>query len=173
MLYHAGTLNDHFPAKSGQPHRQTRELAIYLLTPGFSTAYHSHILGLSANTIRKRLAWSRNLAAVDLSIGECVATNISSITAEDGLKMARRRGSSHLTWWSRMAIAEFADSASSMSELARLFRCSRRTVQLVLSGSCLSYDLFTGFRRPSSTQLSPPGKWTRNNAKAVCGPWQS
>lgn len=160
MLHHAGTLDDGHIPKRGKHHRRTRELAIYLLTSGFSTAYHSHTLGVSANTVRKHLTWSRDLADGDPSIEDDVAANIASITAEDGLMMAQRRGSTHLTWWSRMAIAEFAGRLASKRELATEFRCSHRTVQLVLSKGCLNYDLFTGARSPSAIQSCPPGKWT-------------
>jgi hypothetical protein len=162
MLYHAGTLDDGHIPKRGKHHRRTRELAIYLLTPGFSTAYHSRTLGMSANTIRKHLAWSRDFEDADPSIEDDVAANIGSITAEDGLKMAQRRGAAHLTWWSRMAIAEFASRGIATGDVAAMFRCSRRTVQLVQSRACLSYDLFSGARRLSSTQLAPTGRWTSN-----------
>lgn len=162
MLHHAGTLNDHFAPKRGRRHRRTRELAIYLLTPGFSTAYHSHTLGVSANTIRKHLSWSRTSALKDPAIADDVERNLASITAEDGLRIAQIRGTTHLPWWSRLAIAEFSARLQCTSEVAALFRCSRRTVQQALTRGCHSYDMLTSARRLSSSQASPSRKWTPN-----------
>lgn len=162
MLFHAGTLDDTYDRRQGRRHRRTRDLAIYLLTPGFSTAYHGHILGVSRTTINKHIAWSHALAAQDPSIADDVERNVSSITPVDGLRMAQRRGATHLTWWSRLAIAQFAARARRTSDVATLFQCSRRTVQQVLGRGSLSYDLFTGVRRLSSTQLAPPGNWRKS-----------
>jgi hypothetical protein len=159
MNFHAGTLDDQAPRPASRPQR-SRELAIYLLTPGFSTAYHAHALGVSTTTINKHISWSQAAALADPSIVEDAALNAASIIPEDGLKMAQRRGSAHLPWWSRLAMADFAVRLGSTCEVAKLFRCSRRTVQLVRSRGVLSYDLFTGARRLSWTQASPPGKWT-------------
>lgn len=137
----------------------SRDLAIYLLTPGFSSAYHSHVFGVSGTTLRKYLAWSRDLASNDLTIAGCVIANVASITADDGLRMAQRRGPTQLPWWSRLAIAEFALRMGSTKEVADLFGCSRRTVQLALKRLPLSFDAMTGERRLSTSQISPPNKW--------------
>lgn len=157
MNFHAGTLDDH-PATRARRNLYSRELAIYLMTPGFSVAYHAHALDLSTTTINKHLAWSRQLVGADPTIADDIVMNAASITPEDGLKMAQRRGPAHLPWWSRLSIAEFATHLTT-SDVASLFRCSRRTVQLVLTRGVLSYDAFTGIRRLSSSQVSPPGKW--------------
>lgn len=161
MLYHAGTLDNDFAPTRGRRHRRTHDLAVYLLTPGFTTAYHGHVLGVSRTTINKHLAWSRALAAQDPTVFEDVERNVTSITPADGINMAQRRGTTHLPWWSRLAIADYSARMRSTSEVAALFRCSQRTVQQVRRCGCLAYDLFTGARRPSSTQLSPPGKWKK------------
>lgn len=157
MDFHAGTLDEHPPAPAIR-HKRSRNLAIYLLTPGFSTSYHAYVLGVSGITVSKHLAWSKALALADPTILAEVDGNCASITPEDGLKMAQRRGPAHLPWWSRLAIAEFAIRLTT-SDVASLFRCSRRTVQLVLTRGVLSYDPFTGTRRLSPSQVSPPGKW--------------
>lgn len=159
MLFHAGTLDETYAPKRGKRYRRSRELAIYLLTPGFSQAYHAQTLGVSCNTVRKHLAWSRAFALGNPAILEAVELNVTSITPEDGVRMAQRRGSTHLPWWSRLAIAQFAAGMRRTSEVAALFRCSLRTVQHVLTRGSLSYDLFTGVRRPSLSQVSPPGRW--------------
>lgn len=159
MDFHVGTLDDQAPTRARRNLR-SRDLAIYLLTPGFTAAYQAHALAVSTTTITKHLEWSSALAAADPTVAEDITKNSASITPEDGLKMAQRRGSTHLPWWSRLAVADFAARGQSTSEIAHLFRCSRRTVQMVLTRGALSFDCFTGARRLSSTQASPPGKWT-------------
>jgi hypothetical protein len=136
-----------------------------LLTPGFSRAYHQHVLGVSDTTVAKYINWSRCLVEGDPSIMDDVAANAASITAQDGLTMAQKRGRGHLPWWSRLAIAEAVGRGHDTSEVARRFRCSCRTVQIVLKSSAIAYDLFTGERRLSNTQMRPPGSWSR--AKVV------
>lgn len=158
MDFHAGTLDAETLSRASRRLR-SRELAIYLLTPGFTTAYHARVLDLSTTTIHKHLEWSRTLSLADPTIAEAVDANCASITPDDGLKMAQRRGSAHLPWWSRLAMADFAARLESTSQVAALFRCSRRTVQLARAQGALSYDMFTGERRLSATQISPPGKW--------------
>jgi hypothetical protein len=167
MIYHAGTLDHQIPSSAGR-HRRTRELAIYLLTPGFSIAYHAHALGVSCTTIHKHLAWSRALAEADPTIFDDVRMNSASITPDDALRMAQRRGATHLPWWSRLAIAEYSTRLQSTGEVAAMFRCSRRTVQIVLTRGALSFNPFTGERQLSSTQASPPGKWTGRISPVRC-----
>lgn len=159
MLYHYGTLDTEVPPRL----QRERELAVYLLTPGFSQAYHRHALAVSDTTIAKYLAWSRQFATTDPSIAELVQQNAASITPDDGMQFAQKRGPAHLPWWSRLAIAEFRHRLNSTVEVARLFRCSRRTVQLALKTLPLSYDFLTGERRPSSSQISPPGQWPKRS----------
>jgi len=159
MLYHYGTLDKASP----RPLRRQAELAIYLLTPGFSQAYHRHALAVSDTTVAKYLAWSRDLVAGDASVSDRVSANVASITAEDGLAFAQLRGSAHLPWWSRLAIAEFRHRLNNTVEVARLFNCSRRTVQLALKTLPSSYDFLTGERRLSATQKAPAGMWSKRS----------
>lgn len=160
MLFHYGTLDEIRTGARRRRLKPSRDLAVYLLTPGFSRAYHQRALGVSDTTIAKYVEWSRDLAAGDPTIFDRVSDNAASITAEDGLKMAQRRGAAHLPWWSRLAIAEFVQRLGSTSEVASLFHCSRRTVQLALKNSPASYEPLSGERRLSQTQASPPGKWS-------------
>ena len=145
------------PARRLQP---TRSLAIYLLTPGFSRSYHQQVLGVSDTTVAKYMSWSRKLAERDEEVLEAARANAASITAEDGLKMAQRRQRAHMPWWSRLAIVEFVERLGNTTEVALLFRCSPRTVQLGLKSSPIAYDLLTGERRLSRTQSKPPGMWS-------------
>lgn len=156
-----GTSNTHSPGRLVR----SRDLAIYLFTPGFSFAYHAHVLGVSGTTLRKHLAWSRDLASHDPTIAGCVIANVASITADDGLKMAQRRGATQLPWWSRLAIADFAFRMEGTREVADLFACSRRTVQLALRRLPISFDPLTGERRLSRSQSSPPGKWSKREER--------
>lgn len=162
MDFHAGTL-DEAPPTPARRNLRSKELAVYLLTPGFSIAYHARALGLSTTTIAKHVAWSREFGLADPTVSEDVDANCASITAEDGLAMAQKRGSAHLPWWSRLAIADYAVRLESTGQVAALFRCSRRTVQLVQTRGILSFDPFSGVRRLSASQISPPGKWLAND----------
>jgi hypothetical protein len=160
MLYNLGTLDEQTATRRQRRLRPTPSLAIYLLTPGFSRSYHQQVLGVSDTTVAKYMRWSRQLAEKDQDILDAARANAASITAEDGLKMAQRRRRAHMPWWSRLAIAEFVERLGDTSEVASLFCCSPRTVQLVLKTSPIAYDLFTGERRLSRTQERPPGMWS-------------
>jgi hypothetical protein len=160
MLFHCGTL-DRNPCPRNRPNA-CRDLAIYLLTPGFSKAYQKQVLGVSSTTITKYMQWSLDQAEHDPTILDRVPDNAASITAEDGLMMAQRRGGAHLTWWSRLALAEYMQRLGSTDEVAALFNCSRRTVQHALKAYPIAYELLSGKRVLSWTQASPPGKWTSN-----------
>jgi hypothetical protein len=132
------------------------DLAVYLLTPGFGTAYHQQVLGVSNATLWKYTQWARELARQDPALSEGVADNVASITCDDGLLMAQRRGTAHLPFWSRLAICEYLQVLDDAAKIARMFRCSKRTLYNVRTGQSLNYDLLTGVRRPNSTQLRPP-----------------
>jgi hypothetical protein len=162
MLYHFGTLDNDLPRRRLE---RCDDLALLLLTPGLSRAFHANILGVSRTTVAKYVDWSRALGHADPSLFDQVRKNIESISAEDGLKMAQRRGRAHLPWWSRLAIAEYAHRLGGTGEVARLFTCSRRTVQLALTRWPIAYDPLTGERKLSSTQAAPPGMWGRRASK--------
>lgn len=159
MLYHLSTLDDLTTSRQVRRLQPTRSLAIYLLTPGFSRSYHQQVLGVSDTTIAKYMSWSRKLAEEDVELLDAARANAASITAEDGLKMAQRRRRAHMPWWARLAIAEFVDRLKNTTDVASLFCCSRRTVQLVLKNRPIAYDVLTGERRLSLTQTKPPGRW--------------
>ena len=152
MLYDWGTLSDAAPRSL----RRDNELAAYLLTPGFSRAYHQRALGVSNATIWKYMKWALELARHEPRIRLLLAANISSITREDGLLMAQRRGQSQLPFWSRLAIFEFLKIHEDAALVAKIFRCSRRTVHNVRLGRCTGYDPLTGVRQLSLTQARPP-----------------
>lgn len=152
MLYDWGTLSDIGP----RPLDRDDELAVYLLTQGFSRAYQQKSLGVSNATLWKYMRWAQELGRHDPEIAKMVAANTCSISREDGLLMAQRRGSSQLPFWSRLAICEFLQIRSDVGRVAEMFRCSKRTVHNVRAGRCTSYDLLSGCRQLSSTQAHPP-----------------
>jgi hypothetical protein len=162
MLYHFGTLDD---VRSRRRLARCDELAILLLTPGFARAFHANVLEVSSTTIAKYVDWSHALACRDSSIRFRARQNAESITPEDGLKMAQRRRRAQLPWWSHLAIAEYVDRLGHTGEVARLFKCSRRTVQFALKRWPIGYDPFTGERRLSHTQASPPGQWASSASR--------
>ena len=84
--------------------------------------------------------------------------------------MAQRRGTAHLPFWSRLAIAEFRVRLGGPKEVARLFRCSVRTVQLILRTTPTAYDPLTGERRLSRTQAAPSRKWRRGRTLTSAKP---
>lgn len=167
MLFHAGTLDDDLDQNRKTRPARSRGLAVYLLTPGFTIAYHANVFRVSRTTINKLLTWSRAFAAQDVTIGQDVERNVGSITPDDGMRMAQRRGSAHMPWWARLALSQFAVGRQDTAEVAELFKCSRRTVQQVLRVGSLAFDPFTGARRPSPTQLCPPGKWAPGSSPSV------
>jgi len=154
MLYDWGTLSE------AGPRLLTRdnELAAYLLTPGFSRAYHQRALGVSNATIWKYMGWAQELARHDPRIGQLLAANVSSITRADGLLMAQRRGPCQLPFWSRLAILEFLQIHANAAQVAKIFECSSRTVHNVRAGRCTAYGPLTGVRQLSITQIRPPAR---------------
>ncbi len=154
MLYDWGTLTRSSPRRL----ERARELAAYVLTPGFSRAYYQQTLGVSNATVWKYTRWAKELLAQDPSIAAMVAANTGSITREDALRMAQRRGNCQLPFWSRLAICELANETRDVHRVAAMFRCSPRTIEYVRSGRCVSYDILTGERRISSSQAAPPAR---------------
>ena len=165
MLYSFGTLDDDNAAASWSIRKArlcshgNRPLWVYLLTPGFTLGYHQHVLGVSDITLARHLAVARREQTADPTIAEAVYNNVSSITAEDGLAMALRRGTAHLTYWSRMAMCEFYGRLRTANKVAKLFRCSPTTVTNVVRLGAGSFDILSLKRRLAPQQVHPPGKW--------------
>lgn len=152
MLYDWGTLSD----VGARALSHDDELAIYLLTPGFSSAYHRQVLGVSNATLWKYGQWARELSQHNDSISASVIENVGSITRDDGLLMAHRRGRAQLIFWSRLAVCEFLQIHGSATAVAKMFGCSTRNIYNVHATRCLSYDALSGERKLSSTQIRPP-----------------
>lgn len=152
MLYDWGTLSEAGPRSL----MRDDELAAYLLTPGFTRAYHQRALCVSNATIWKYMAWAHALARDDPRIGQLVADNVNSISREDGLAIAQRRGPCQLPFWSRLAILEFLQIYEDAAKVARAFKCSARTVHNIRAGRSTCYDPLTGVRQISSSQVRPP-----------------
>jgi hypothetical protein len=154
MLYDWGTLSDDHPRKLAlEP-----ELAIYLLTPGLARSYQRQALGVSNATIWKYATWAHELADSDPRIADMIDANISSITREHAIQMARRRESCQLPFWSKLAICEMLGEGEEPSRLAMLFRCCIRTVHYARSRPTIAFNLLNGTRQISSSQLAPPAR---------------
>lgn len=136
-----------------------RELWIYLLTPGFTLGYHQRVLKVSDITLRRHRNDAEVAQCADPTIARSVYENVSSITPEDGLAMAQRRGTAHLPYWSRLAMCEYRGRLPTAREVARLFRCSPTTVSNATTSTGGSFDIFSAARRLSPQQVHPAGQW--------------
>ena len=165
MIYSLGTLDGDtsqtswFARKAVLCQNYNRHLWIYLLTPGFTYGYHQHVLGISDITLARHLTVAKCMQTIDPTITEAVNINISSITPEDGLSMALRRGTAHLPHWSRLAICEFYGQLGTANKVAKLFRCSPTTVTNVVKLGAGSFDILSAKRKLAPQQAHPPGKW--------------
>jgi hypothetical protein len=159
MLFEWGTLS---AAGARKPVRQ-RDFAVYLLTPGFSNAYYVQALGLSDVTLAKYVAWARDLADADPSFEREVVANAASITMEDGVLMAQRRGPTQLVYWSRLALGELLRLTGNTAQVASILRCSQRTVQYAGTTRSGAYDPLSGRRRITASQAAPPGRWGKRH----------
>lgn len=165
MLYDWGTLSETGP----RPLARHEELAVYLLSHGFSRAYHEQVLRTSNATLWKYRGWAERLARDDPGIGERVMANLDSVTAQDGLRMAQRRGRAQLPYWSRLAICEYLEIHRSATAIAKMFGCSTRTIYNVQRGPCLAYHPLTGDRQPSASQSAPPATRRRLPGAGMSG----
>lgn len=162
--------DDRPPVKPWQPvpppprgERDTNKLKAfhaYILTPGFSLAFHSVTLNRSLTSIATYRAKALQAAQNDPTITNMVKANVRAIGPEQGLAMAQARGGSQLPYWSRLAIRDWRKQGASRSEIAKAFQCSGGTVADVLNGKGLSYHL-SGQRRLTPAQAKPPGQWRK------------
>lgn len=160
MLYDWETLSDTGPRKLVRD----RDLAVFLLTPGFSNAYLGQALAVSNATLWKYVKWARDLALTDPMIAKRLSDNLASISAEDGWKMASRRGKAHLPYWSRLAISHYLEAHRSATYVAKMFGCSTRTIYNVQRGNSRAYNALTCERQLSVTQAQPSLTRTRRLA---------
>jgi transcriptional regulator with XRE-family HTH domain len=145
-----------YPPKRGQ---SRTGFHAFMLLPGLSLAFYAAALGRSRSSVATYRAAAIAAAQIDPAILATVDTAIRAIRAEDGLQMARLRGSAQLPAWSRLAIGEYRKRGFSRREIATAFRCSPGTVANVLQGKGTTYALFSGERRLSNAQQHPPGQW--------------
>ena len=167
MLYSFGTLDEQTADLTWSARKallcnpSPRPLMIYLLTPGFTLGYHQQVLGISGVTLDRHIKIAEAEQLADSTLTAAVNDNTSSITPEDGLAMAQRRGAAHLPYWSRLAICDFRARLGSANELAKLFRCSPATVTNVLTPGVGGFDFLSVQRRLSPQQECPAGQWRK------------
>ena len=131
----------------------------YMITPGFSLAFHAVTLARSLSSVSAYRKAALQAAQIDPRIHLEVRRRLASIEAEHGLQMAQCRGRAQLPFWSRLAICEFRKRGMSRIEIAAAFRCSLGTIANVLQGLGQSFDVISGERRLTHAQRSPPGQW--------------
>ena len=148
------------PARCERDTAKLREFYAAQLTPGFSRAFHAATLNRSLTSIATYRAKALQAAQNDPTILDLVTANVRAIGPEQGLAMARARGSAHLPPWSRLAIFEHRKRGLTRAEIAAAFRCSIGTVAAVLQGKGRGYHHF-GERRLSAAQAQPPGQWRK------------
>lgn len=148
------------PGTPPRRHAVSIEFHAYMLLPGFSLAFHAHTLNRSRTAITNYLARARAASRNDPGIQDRVRDMLGNLSAEDGLEMARQRGSAQLPHWSRLAIREYRRRDLKQDELAEAFCCSRRTVVNVLRGAGRSYRSLSGDRILTMPQQSPPGMFS-------------
>lgn len=130
-----------------------------MLLPGFSLSFYAAALNRSRSSIANYRAAAVEAAQFDVTIMEAVESAVCAIKAEHGLQMALYRGKAQLPTWSRLAIGEYSKRGFSRREIAKIFRCSCGTVANVLQGKGITYDLFSGTRNLSPSQMKPSGRW--------------
>ncbi len=128
----------------------------YILAPGFSTAFHSAMLVKSAATICRYRRIAREALRANGSIRDLITEFVCSITPEIALAMAQKRGRTQMPYLSRLAVGEFLKRGVSRKEVARMFKCSVRTVSNIASGKGGGYAPFSGKRSLTQSQSKPP-----------------
>lgn len=133
----------------------------YMLLPGFTLAFHAATLGRSRTSIATYRARAQQAALDNPGVKEMINAQLCALRPEDGLQMAKLRGSAQLPHWSLLAIAEYRSRGLSRRELAAAFHCSPGTIANALQWKNQSYDALSGERRLSAAQLTPPGRFLR------------
>ena len=148
------------PPRRGADEAARANFHAYMLLPGFSIAFHAATLRRSRTSISNYKFQAREAASRDPAIGTLILAKLSALTANDGLQMARLRGSAQLPHFSLFAICEFRERGFSRRQIASDFRCSPRTVAHALQFRNRSYEPLSGVRRLTKAQQRPPRQFT-------------
>lgn len=132
----------------------------YILTPGFTLAFHAATLNRSLTSIATYRAKARAATKINPEILDLVKARVRAINAAAGLAMAQARGPAQLPFWSRQAIRDLSKRGWSRRELATAFQCAPGTIANVLQSKGSSWAPFSGERQLTDAQRSPPGQWT-------------
>ncbi len=132
-----------------------------MLLPGLSLGFHAATLGRSRAAIATYRAAAEQAAHDQADIGTIVRAQLAQLGPEDGLEMARQRGTAQLPHWSRLAIRHFRKQGVNRQDLSEAFCCSRGTIANVLSGKGKGYRPLSGERILTAVQQSPPGQYER------------
>lgn len=133
---------------------------VAMLVPGFTSAYWMHVHCRCYTTIAKWKAKARRMTELDPELRPAVAAAMCSITPADGMLMSRMRGPAQMPFWARLAVVEYRKLGYGVTEIARAFQCSPRTV-----GNVVRRSLFLSPHRVlTEYQRNPPAKRTRTKA---------
>lgn len=147
------------PARAERDVAKLNSFWAYILTPGFTQAFHAATFNRSLTSIANYRANALKAAQADPAIMDMVEDRVRAISAEDGWRMAQVRGEAQMPYWSRLAMRDYRKRGLNRRELSAAFRCSLGTVANVLVGEGCAYQPFSGERRLTAAQLDPPGRW--------------
>ena len=148
------------PPRRGADDAAWADFHAYMLLPGFSIAFHAATLGRSRSSIATYRRQAQKAALADSGIGSLMLTQLSALSVDDGLQMARLRGRAQLPHYALLAICEFRERGLSRRQIASDFRCSPGTVAHALQFRNRSYEPLSGVRRLTATQQRPPRQFT-------------
>lgn len=149
------------PPKRGARYvSKLRAFYAYILSPGFTMAFHSIVLNRSPTSIAAYRAKALRAAKAEPEILEMVTAYVRLIGPQQALEMAQARGAAQMPYWSRLAVCEWHRQGLSRAEIAKAFRCAPGTVDNILHAKGKFFEGFSGNRRLTYAQLAPPGRWT-------------
>lgn len=150
------------PPKRGSSDNDRTEFHAYMLLPGLSVGFHAATLRRCRTSVESYRRQAREAASQDALINELMITQLCELRVEDGLEMARLRGTARLPHYSLLAMIEFRARGMSRAQLAVAFCCSLGTVARTLKFQNYAYDPLSGMRRLSRSQEQPPGKFRKS-----------
>ena len=153
------------PPTRGASEASRADFYAFMLLPGLTIAFHAATLGRSRSSIATYRRQAQEAATRNPDIAARVLAQLSALTADAGLEMARLRGRAQLPHFSLLAICEFRERGHSRRQIALDFRCSLGTVAHALQFRNRSYEPLSGARRLTTPQQRPPNQFKTRNAQ--------
>lgn len=124
---------------SEQPSSRARQLSL----TGVSFAELARLNGISPR-------WARRLRAKGADVSPC----LDQPSLEEAVKIAQSRApGSHLSYWSRLAMAHYRNEGLTRREIAELFKVCLNTVSRAIAHPSRGFTPISGTRVLSSSQL--------------------